>query len=152
MIRIAEQFFMLKELQNTRIISEDANRFLQKSEQTFPHIIVDLFTDNNFPLSCQSAEFFSNAYHLLEEEGVLAVNLANSEEHWSLFQLIRTQFSKATLVFPIPKSANLVILAKKSASIVPFATKLKDRKHIKQVNVSKRWGNWAEFQAGLRII
>ncbi|MFA5959758.1 MAG: hypothetical protein WC785_04510 [Tatlockia sp.] len=145
-IALARQFFGVDTLTNVDIVHAEASDFLSQSNQCFSSILVDLFTDNHFPQGCSNALFFSHCKRLLEPAGVLAVNLANAREHWPVFQLLRDQFARSTLTIPVPRSSNLIVLAQKSDTILPFIEKLTQLKAINKASWDKRWGYLAEYR------
>jgi spermidine synthase len=109
-ITIAKQFFHANTLINLHIVENNALDYLRQCSKTYYHLIVDLYDSQRFPKECQTAEFFLYCFQCLHAEGFLAVNIANTEEQWPIFNLIKL-FFRSTLVIPIKKSTNLVILA-----------------------------------------
>lgn len=139
-INIAKRFFMIDKLTNLSIIHQDASLFVRDYKSEFQHILVDLFTANAFPDHCSNEAFFADCKRLLKPEGVLAVNLANSHEHWPVFQLIQKQFLRSTITFPVAGSANMIILAQNSSSPNSFIDTLKKSHTLRRLAWDGKWG------------
>jgi spermidine synthase len=112
-IDIAKQFFMIKQLSNLTILHKDALEFIEEHQQPYKHLIVDLYDAHRFPKNCASGVFFSACHRLLTDDGFFAINLANTNEQWKIFELVRHQFT-STIVIPTQTSANMVIIATKN--------------------------------------
>ncbi|CEK10490.1 spermidine synthase [Legionella hackeliae] len=145
-ITIAQQFFMTDRLPNLEIIHQDAQRFAQQTDRKFHHLLIDLFTDDVFPAQCKTEDFFSHCKEILTPEGILAVNLANRNEQWPIFQLIRKNFLKSTLAISVKKSANIIIFATKQGSVNYLIDLLKQHKKLKRLIWDTKWGCIAEVK------
>jgi spermidine synthase len=145
-IELAKRFFWLDQLKNIKIIHQDASEFLCESVIKFDHLLIDLFTANNFPSQCNNDQFFINCKKALTPEGILAVNVANIHEYKPLFQLIQKQFSHSTLVISVPGSANLIIMAQNSPSINPLLERLRKNRRFKQLSWTENWGYVAKIK------
>jgi len=139
-IDLAQSHFMLNRLKNIAITHEEASLFMSNNTYKFRHLLIDLFTADNFPAECSTEEFFANCKQSLKPEGILAINLANSREHLRLFQLIQKQFLHSTLVMPVPGKGNLVVFAQNCVTISPFLTLLKEHKRLKELYWTDTWG------------
>lgn len=144
-IDIAKKFFMVERLKNITIVHSNAVNYVQKSESLYPHLIIDLYNSDYFPEECCNDQFFSFCKKMLTEDGFLAVNLANREEQWPIFQLIRKQFTH-TLVIPIKKSANMVILATKNNSNKFFLNKIIEACEFNQIFWVNSWGYIGDYK------
>ena len=113
-ISIAKNFFKLDKIPQLKIIEAEAALFIETNNTVYTHILIDLFTKDSFPVSCMNIKFFENCKNSLEEQGVLAINIANSKEHRPIFLWIRKLFGFSTVVIPIKHSSNLIILAYKN--------------------------------------
>lgn len=145
-INIAKQFFFLDKLENLEVIHQDAQVFAMQTDRKFQHILVDLFTDEVFPEQCNSEEFFSHCRRILTSDGILAVNLANRNEQWPIFQLLRKNFQNATLAISVKKSANIIIFATKQNSVNYLTEKLRQNKTLKRLFWDEKWGCIAELK------
>ena len=139
-INIAKNYFMLEQIKNLKIIHQDASLFVKESNQQYQHLLVDLSDANSFPNACNSKEFFKNCREKINDDGVLAVNLANLNEQWEIFTHIRDVFPNCTVTLPINGFANMVILASKSNSITKLLKTLKDSKNLKKLVWDTKWG------------
>lgn len=114
-IDIAINYFKINTINNLNLIHQAAEYFLEHNKQQFSHLMVDLYDAHSFPAQCNNSNFFLNCKKNLIQEGFLTVNLANSQEQYLILQLIKKHFNH-TLVIPIKKCANVVIIASNHAS------------------------------------
>lgn len=143
-IQIAKQFFMVDRIKNLSIIHQNANNYVETCEEKYTHLIVDLYDANNFPAECNHEDFFIHCKSRLKKEGFLAVNLANYKEQLPIFQLIKAQF-KNTIVIPVKKSANIVIIASPEDDREYIINKMKQTEDIKKIVWMDVWGYVARF-------
>lgn len=144
-IDIAKRFFMIDNLNNLTVIHDNAMAYVEKCEINFTHLIVDLYNANHFPPECTNADFFASCKRIITENGFLAVNLANIKEQRPIFQLIKNQFNH-TLVIPIRKSANMVIVASKNESKELFINKIKETDAFKRIIWVDSWGYVGDYK------
>lgn len=138
-ITIANTYFMAKELKNLSIVNQDAMEFVQQYPRKYRHLIIDLYDANQFPKECANHEFFSACTRILDSDGFLAINLANSNEHWPILELIRQSFN-ATIVIPIHKRDNMVIIATHNDSRSFLVKHLEKCTDIKKMVWDMKWG------------
>lgn len=139
-IEIATTYFMTNRLKNMSIIHQDAKLFLQESQTHYQHLLVDLFDNDSFPMDCNTHHFFEQCKRLLLPDGVLALNLANLDEQWSLFNHIRENFNQQTISLPVKGTANMVILACNSRSITPLLNIVTGERSLKKLTWDSKWG------------
>ncbi|MCW8418725.1 hypothetical protein OQJ18_04140 [Fluoribacter dumoffii] len=144
-IEIARRFFMIDRLSNLDVVHENAKDYIQTCKKKFSHLIVDLYNANHFPPECAQSDFFASCKKILTEEGFLAINLANIKEQYSIFQLVRTHFPH-TLVIPIRKSANMVILAAKHENKEFFMDKINQTSAFKRIIWVDAWGFVGDYK------
>lgn len=89
--------------------------------------------------------FFAQCKNRLTHDGFLSINLANLKEQHAILQLIKKYFSN-TMVIPIRKCANMVIIASNHQSKDVFINKLLSTKEIKKVVLVSSWGYVAEMK------
>lgn len=158
-IAAAFEYFMIKRIKQLQIVCEDANSFITKittpptppTAQTstrlpFKHILIDLFNEESFPSECFNETFFSNCKKILQQDGFLAINVANKEEHKPIFKLLRQQFASAILCIPVKKSSNIVFLAANAGSINNLLNCFKKSKLLKRLTWDSIWGAVAELK------
>lgn len=138
-IDIAKRFFIGEGLKNFTIVQENAMDYVKNSPETYPHLMVDLYNANYFPPECNNDLFFSSCNRILAEDGFLAVNLANRKEQWPIVQLIKKHFAH-TLIIPVKKSANMVVIAAKCPSKESFFTKVEASGELKRIIWIDSWG------------
>lgn len=143
-IDIAKRFFMINDLKNFTVVHENARDYVENKELVYPHLIIDLYNANHFPPECNNDLFFSSCKRILAEDGFLAINLANLREQWPIFQLIKKQF-KHTLVIPIKKSANMIIIAAKSESKESFINRIEQTGELKRIIWVDSWGYVGDY-------
>jgi spermidine synthase len=73
-ITLANKYFNLNQIQNLTIIIDDAGKFVQKTDNTFDLIIIDIFQDNSMPEFLFEPEFIKNINSLLNVGGYLLFN------------------------------------------------------------------------------
>lgn len=137
-IDIAQRFFITKSLKNLTIIHDNAMNYVQHKNLSYSHLIIDLYNANHFPPECLNEQFFSFCKKIISEEGFLAINLANLKEQWPIFQLVKEQFN-CTVVIPIKRSANMVIIAAKCNNKQLFIKKIEHCKEIKRITWVESW-------------
>lgn len=145
-IALAHRYFWIDRLKNIQIEHEDASLFMQKDSSQYQHLLIDLFTANNFPSECNTETFFFHCRQRLKPAGILAVNIANVLEHQTLFQRIQKEFLNATLVLPVPGKGNLIVFAQNGGTINPFLERLKRERKLSQLGWSEEWGYLAELR------
>jgi len=138
-MQLAKQFFMTDRLPNLTLIHQNAAHYVEECLTQYPHLIVDLYGANYFPIECMNDAFFIHCKNRLTDNGFIAINLANLKEQWPIFQLIKKQF-KHTIVIPIKKSANLVIIACNHENGEFFINRLKESGEIKKITWIIPWG------------
>ena len=104
-ISLANKYFNLDEIQNLKIIIDDANKFVQKTNQTFDLIIIDIFQDNSMPEFLFESEFIKNTKFLLNPDGYLLFNtMINSKDDQARNNDFVNHFNKAEFTtYSIPK-------------------------------------------------
>jgi spermidine synthase len=138
-IAIAKEFFMLDRIHELTIIHKNASAFVQECTDSFAHIIVDLYNANTFSLECINDDFFINCKNRLNNDGFLAVNLANYNEQRTLVHLIKKHF-KNTLIIPVKKCANMVVIASSLENNEVFLKKIRETGAIKKIDWMDNWG------------
>lgn len=138
-IDIAKKYFMANRLSNLIILQRDALDFVKEYAQPCKHLIVDLYDAHRFPKNCANAEFFSACHRLLTDDGFLAINLANTNEQWNIFELVRHQFTSC-IVIPTQTSANMVIIATKNQDKGYLLRQIQRCPEVKKLIWDSRWG------------
>ncbi|MBI2785231.1 MAG: hypothetical protein HYX60_02535 [Legionella longbeachae] len=147
-IDIAKRFFMIENLKNLTVIHNNAMNYVQSCTERYSHLIVDLYNANHFPPECINDEFFVSCKNIITEDGVLAINLANTKEQWPIFQLVKKQFSH-TLVIPVKKSANIVILAFPNKGKELFINKINETNTFKRILWVDSWGYVGDYKKSI---
>lgn len=109
-IDLAQRYFYLERLPNLSITCDDAAHFLQEESKTWQHILVDVYQEDTLPSSCRTLEFIEDCKHCLKEDGVLAFNLTSFTKQMDIFGHIQAVFQDQTILFPVTRSSNVIIL------------------------------------------
>lgn len=143
-IDIAKRFFITRNLKNLTIIHEDAEHYVANTKTIYPHLMIDLYNANYFPPECHNDDFFSSCQKIVSKEGFLTINLANIKEQKPIFQLLKKHF-KHTLIIPIKKSANIVIIASNKESKELFFEQISKSGELKRIIWVESWGYVANY-------
>lgn len=145
-IDIARQFFKADDIPNMEVIEAEASAFIQSCNESFAHILVDVFDAFSFPDSCNNLRFFSHCKDRLSAEGVLAINMANQSDHRSVYELIQKLFPGKTITIPVTGRENLIILAFNGPDIERYLDVIRQQKNIRKLHWSPAWGCVAEMK------
>ena len=140
MIEVALTYFKLKHIRALDIIHQEAYAFLQQTQTSFQHVLVDLNDGLFFPKSCSQADFFKRCYACLVPQGSLAINIANPHEYQPILTHLRSCFGVSTLAIPIPKTTNVVVIAYKHPSIEPLVQTLLTQQRLRRLIWDPSWG------------
>jgi predicted membrane-bound spermidine synthase len=83
-LRVARDYFGLKDQPRIKLVAEDARWFLAQSKERYDVIAVDLYVTGTIPFFTATVEFFALARSRLTEKGVLLINVLSrrrGEEH-----------------------------------------------------------------------
>jgi spermidine synthase len=87
-LRVARDYFGLKDHPRIKLVAEDARWFLAQSRERYDVIAVDLYVTGTIPFFTATTEFFALARERLAERGVLLINVLSrrrGEEHIAPF-------------------------------------------------------------------
>ena len=144
-IDIAAAYFMTKHLKHLTVIQEDANLFVKHHDTRYQHLMIDLYDAHSFPTHCNTEDFFENCRRMLLPNGTLALNIANLDEQWAVFNNIRKTFCQRTVSLPVKGAANMVVLAYNGPSVAPLLDLLKNSHGLKELSWDVRWGCVAQI-------
>lgn len=113
-VDIAREYFDIN-LDNLNIHVQDGRIFSQLSDKNYDLILVDAYSNQIYiPWHLTTNEFFSELNSLLNEKGIVALNLNATSEESELYQAVtNTMAHNFEFVYsaPIPKSFNYIIFA-----------------------------------------
>lgn len=122
-IKIAEEYFFVKESETLKMHNMDGRLFLRRSTKKYDVIIMDAYTSNRYgsfiPFHLATQEFFQIASDHLTDNGVVAYNVIGQMSGWradimgSLYKTMNEVFPHVYL-FPAKTSQNVVMIATKS--------------------------------------
>jgi spermidine synthase len=72
---IARQRFYFKDPANVQLIFEDARTYVNRAQQPYDIILVDVYSDASVPFSLMTAEYGQHIKRLLNKDGVVGVNM-----------------------------------------------------------------------------
>jgi len=87
-VRVARDYFGLKDLPRIRLVAEDARWFLTRTTERYDVIAVDLYVTGTIPFFTATTEFFALARKRLTDNGILMINVLSrrrGEEHIAPF-------------------------------------------------------------------
>lgn len=139
-VEIAKAFFMVDQIQGLDIVRQNASDFVRENTQKFGHLLIDLYGADHYPEECMNEAFFADCKRCLDPNGFMAVNVANYKEQKNIYDLIKKEF-KNTLVIPIKKCANVIILASPMEHSEVFLNLIRASGGIRQVVWLEEWGH-----------
>jgi spermidine synthase len=130
-VRVAREFFQFKESPKQIVHVADGRVFLRRTEQQFGAIIMDAYVQTRYggsiPYQLATKEFFEIAAKHLTTNGVLAYNVMGKPQAvqpdvlGSMYKTLNAVFPNV-YQFPASDSANVVLIATKSAEKFNFNT------------------------------
>lgn len=147
-IDIASRYFNITPSPYLIIEQAEANQYLQFSQRTFHHLLIDLHDGEDFPSSCTDDSFFIHAKRVLIEQGFLVLNFIHIQRKMELFQTIQKVFNHCTIVLPIKNTGNAIVIACNLQSRKAFLERLSSVKHIQQITWDPVWGYLGIFKKG----
>ena len=138
-IQIAQQYFMINTIANLNVVHQSAELYLEQCTTQYSHLLIDLYNAHHFPEECNNDHFFLQSKRCLKPNGFIAINLANADEQYSILQKVKKYF-RNTLVIPIKKCANMVIIASNHHAHDEFISSLLATKEIQKIILLNPWG------------
>ncbi|MCW5773213.1 MAG: fused MFS/spermidine synthase [Rhodospirillaceae bacterium] len=74
-IKVAREYFGLKDVPRIRLVAEDARWFLYRTRDRYDVVAVDLYVTGTIPFFTATREFFALARDRMTENGVLIINV-----------------------------------------------------------------------------
>ncbi len=119
-VQIAEEYFGTRSSERTRIITEDAFRFLRETDRLYDVIYMDAFlkpsddTDSTgVAMRLKTIEFYRNVQRRLKPDGLVVFNLNSHRGLSDDIETIRRAFAN-TYVFSVPGAGNTVVVSSTS--------------------------------------
>lgn len=123
MVGLGKKYLELKESENLEIIIEDASVFLQKNDELFDLIFVDLFSGETIPKKTQTKLFLRKIKEKSTKNGLIVFNRPYYQNHISEAKVFLDKLKK---IFDDVNSkkilTNLIIFCKKKPSFAFRAT------------------------------
>jgi spermidine synthase len=117
-IEIANEYFQLNEIQNLKIVIEDAFEFVMNTETKFDLILIDIFQDTKMPDFLFDEKFINRICHLLNSKGCIIFNtmILNKNQRKLNLDYTKSFDSKTytvTILSEIKKTNELIIVENK---------------------------------------
>lgn len=122
-VKVARQFFNVKESPKHKIHLADGRVFLKRTKNTYDAIVMDAYSTSRYgsslPPHLTTKEFFTLVSEHLSTNGVLAYNVIGQLQGWrantmgALYRTMKEVFPNVYF-FPANESRNVVIVATKS--------------------------------------
>lgn len=139
-IQMALKHFMLAYIKNLDIIHQDANLFIQTPPKRYQYLLIDLYSAHHFPACCQQSDFFSFCRQMLEQDGILCMNIVGVDDAWAILKLLRLSFGQHTLCLPVKGTTNIVILAIQENTGLHYFERLLQFNVLKRIVWDVEWG------------
>jgi spermidine synthase len=120
-ISIAHTYFFVPHDKRLTIIPDDAYRFVyhnaKQSKEKYDVILVDVYDQNGLAPSVDKADFFSSCKLLLDQDGILVVNMwAASGHHIKQYlELLHLTFNSKPFCLPVPERGNVIVFVTNNA-------------------------------------
>lgn len=94
--QVARDYFAYNDPANVTIINEDARTYLERTNQVYDLVVVDVFSDAGIPFSMTTQEFAHDISRRLTESGVVVMNIiaADNPDCAPLLQSITRSFDQ----------------------------------------------------------
>ena len=112
-ISIAKKYFFLDRIKNKITLQHmDANNWVTSAiTEKFDHILVDLADATHIPPKICNTQFFTDCKQKLTQQGIISINLNNTQDNINLIQAIHHLFNGATSILPVKSSNNHIMIA-----------------------------------------
>lgn len=139
-IQIANKHFMLEKIKNLEIIHQDANLFINTTQQQYQHLLIDLYLDNGMPACCEDADFLNYCQQILLKNGLISMNFAYIEDAWRVLKQLKRQLGQNTLCIPVKGTANMVIVSSQMLLSDNWFEQWLQSGELKRIIWDSQWG------------
>jgi spermidine synthase len=117
-VKLAHGYFNLPEHPRLKIHIDDAEHFLsneRSGNRRYDLILIDAFDHDGVSSDIMKNGFFDSCSSLLNNNGVIAINLwsSHSEEYSRLLDTLESMFNRNTLILPVIDRGNIIVFATK---------------------------------------
>lgn len=77
-VDISKKYFGLVEDERLKVVTQDARRFVQTTDQKYDVVFVDCYYADSLPFHLTTNEFFGEVKNVMEPDGVIAYNIVGS--------------------------------------------------------------------------
>jgi spermidine synthase len=126
-VRLARGYFCLPDDRRLHITIGDGCNFLLSSDKKYDLILIDAFDHDGIAKSIKSIRFFEACYDALNDEGVAAINLWNSQQDQFAETManIESAFRDHVLDMPVKDKGNVIAFATRARASFPSFRTLK---------------------------
>lgn len=137
-VKLAYGYFFLPNDNRLHITIDDGLNFLTSNDELdsrYDLILIDAFDHNGIADSIKSSRFFEVCRASMTENGVMAINLWNSQQHQytEIMANIEAAFNDSVLDIPVKDKGNVIAFATRSRTrFSPFKTLKYDAETLEQ--------------------
>ncbi|WP_136666615.1 spermidine synthase [Flavobacterium sp. H122] len=116
-IKVANDYFKLKDFPNLNLIENDANEFVEQTNEIYDFIVVDIFQDKIMPDFLFSEDFIGNLNRILSEKGIILFNTIVTlshefERNLKFEKALRIYFSEIKKITQVEGNNELFLISK----------------------------------------
>jgi spermidine synthase len=125
-IALRDEFEIPRDDHRFHVCKEDAADYFRTAQSRYDVIMADGFDANEMPADLGSRSFYDNCFDLLEEDGVLVVNLhLYHEDFLTYLERIKRSFAGRVVIVNDADLSNTIVFAFKQVPAVPLLTNLR---------------------------
>jgi len=146
-VKIASEYFLIKPEQKKLTLQiESAEQYIKKSHQ-HELLLIDVVANSVLPSFLSEIDFWKNCHAILNEHGIMVVNvIPESEEHFlNILEVLRSVFGHIPLCVEVPEHKNVVLLVTRSIDMLPSLSVLKQRSAEQQKTSALPFMQWVEI-------
>lgn len=129
MAKLATEYFQIKpDQKHLTLEMADAEEFIKKTAK-HDLLFIDIVANNVLPNFLSEISFWRDCHSLLNQNGIMVVNVIPSSENefLTLLQMLRETFGHLPLCMGVPDHKNIVLLVPLAGESIPSLDELKRR-------------------------
>ncbi len=139
-ISVAQKYFMLDKIPNLNIKNIDANKFVKNQKEKYLNLLIDIHDAYTFPKQCLNLDFFISCKKILQENGVLAINICNKSDLQIIYNFLSSLFNNKVIRIPINGYTNTILLASDKYSINNIIDTFANHHEVKKLEWDSKFG------------
>lgn len=133
-IDVAMTYFYVDKLPFVKMHHQNAVDFATKTaSETYKNLWLDVYQSHAYPDECLTPEFFTEIHRILKNDGLLAMNLPDSNLLRLILSQLRAAFKTTPVTIPIKGYDNQVILVMKSEQQETLVDRMRLTQSIKKL-------------------